>query len=286
MTKMTEKNSAYNAFAKRVLNKYQAYTWSPLLKKETIKFCKEILSFLFPHFSDKEFHTMEDIHSQLELLKVKIISLIALLGDENPGNGREIAAKFIAQLPKIYNKLWKDARGICQGDPAASNMNEIIISYPGFLAIAIYRFAHEFHELKLPIIPRIMTEYAHGKTGIDINPGAVIGSPFIIDHGTGIVIGESCIIGKNVKLYQGVTLGALSVKKSLARTKRHPTIEDNVVIYSDAVILGGKTVIGMNSIIGGNTWVTNSIPPNSVVFVKNETGIRGNISIENNNNGN
>ena len=283
MQKFTGKRTASAAFAKRISIKYKAYPWSPLLKKETIRFCKEMLSFLFPHFSEKEFHSVDDNLSQLEGLNGRLIRIIDLLGKDNPGNSVEIAEKFASRLPRIYNDLWRDARGICQGDPAATGINEVIISYPGFLAIAIYRLAHEFYEMKLPIIPRIMTEYAHGKTGIDINPGATIGSPFIIDHGTGIVIGESCIIGKNVKIYQGVTLGALSVKKSLAQTKRHPTIEDDVIIYSEAVILGGKTVIGKKSIIGGNTWVTHSVPPNSVVYAKNESGIIGKISIGNSN---
>jgi len=140
----------------------------------------------------------------------------------------------------------------------------------------IYRLAHELYLLEIPLIPRILTEYAHEKTGIDIHPGASIGSPFFIDHGTGIVIGETTIIGKNVKLYQGVTLGALSVEKKLSDIKRHPTIQDDVIVYSQAVILGGNTIIGNNSIIGGNSWITQSIPSNSIVYSRSEVRVRAN----------
>jgi serine O-acetyltransferase len=158
-----------------------------------------------------------------------------------------------------------DAEAINLGDPAAESLDEVILAYPGFSAIAIHRLAHALHGLRVPIFPRLLGELAHQMTGIDIHPGATIGSSFAIDHGTGIVIGESAVIGNNVKIYQGVTLGALSVKKSLARSKRHPTIEDNVVIYAQAVILGGDTVIGHDSVIGGNVWLTHSVPPYSHV---------------------
>jgi serine O-acetyltransferase len=172
--------------------------------------------------------------------------------------------------------LWDDAEAIFKGDPAAESIDEVILAYPGFMAIFIYRLAHELYKLKVPIIPRILTEHAHEITGIDIHPGAEIDSPFFIDHGTGIVIGETTIIGKNVKIYQGVTLGALSVDKSLVHSKRHPTIQDDVIIYSQAVILGGETVVGSNSIIGGNAWVTQSVPPDSLVYSKSEVRVRAN----------
>ena len=151
------------------------------------------------------------------------------------------------------------------GDPAAKSDEEIILSYPGLEAILVHRIAHFLFKCGVPLIPRIMSEHVHGKTGIDIHPGATIGESFFMDHGTGIVIGETCIIGNNVKIYQGVTLGALSVKKNLQNKKRHPTIEDNVTIYANATILGGDTVIGKNSIIGGNTWVTKSVPADTVI---------------------
>ena len=166
--------------------------------------------------------------------------------------------------------LLKDVQAGFDGDPAAKSKEEIIFSYPGFLAIYVYRLAHILYLEEVPFIPRIMTEYAHDHTGIDINPGATIGEYFFIDHGTGVVIGETTTIGNNVKLYQGVTLGALSTRKGqqLSGVKRHPTIEDNVTIYSNSSVLGGETVIGENTIIGGNTFITESIPANSKVSAK------------------
>jgi serine O-acetyltransferase len=156
------------------------------------------------------------------------------------------------------------------GDPAAGSLDEVVISYPGFFAICLYRFAHEFYQMGVPILPRVLTEYGHQITGVDIHPGATIGSHFCIDHGTGIVIGETTIIGENVKIYQGVTLGAMSISVDVKGKKRHPTIEDNVVIYSNATILGGETIIGRNSVIGGNVWLTESVPADSRVYHKSE----------------
>ena len=169
------------------------------------------------------------------------------------------------ELPEIKRKITLDVEAVFKGDPAAKSKEEIILSYPGLEAILIYRIANFLYTNGVPIIPRIMSEYIHGKTGIDINPGATIGESFFIDHGTGIVIGETTVIGNNVKIYQGVTLGALSVKKELKNKKRHPTIEDDVTIYAGATILGGETIIGRGSTIGGNTWVTHSIPAGTVL---------------------
>lgn len=171
----------------------------------------------------------------------------------------------LEELPEIKRKITLDVEAVFKGDPAAKSKEEIILSYPGLEAILIYRIANFLYTNGVPIIPRIMSEYIHGKTGIDINPGAKIGESFFIDHGTGIVIGETTIIGNNVKIYQGVTLGALSVKKELKNKKRHPTIEDDVTIYAGATILGGETTIGHGSTIGGNTWVTHSIPAGTVL---------------------
>ncbi len=171
----------------------------------------------------------------------------------------------LEELPEIKRKITLDVEAVFKGDPAAKSKEEIILSYPGLEAILIYRIANFLYTNGVPIIPRIMSEYIHGKTGIDINPGAKIGESFFIDHGTGIVIGETTIIGNNVKIYQGVTLGALSVKKELKNKKRHPTIEDDVTIYAGATILGGETTIGRGSTIGGNTWVTHSIPAGTVL---------------------
>lgn len=179
---------------------------------------------------------------------------------------------FFNSFPDIAKKLDSDVNAAFVGDPAAYSKEEVIITYPGFYAVCIYRFAHALYELKVPLLPRLMSEYAHEKTGIDIHPGAKIEESFFIDHGTGVVIGETSIIGKNVKIYQGVTLGALSVKKKLQSTKRHPTIESDVVIYANSIILGGETTVGRGSVIGGNVWLTQSMPAGSVVFNKLETG--------------
>ena len=177
------------------------------------------------------------------------------------------AVALIEEIPEIRRKIQLDTIAAFSGDPAAKSNEEVVLSYPGLEAILVYRIAHFLYENGVPIIPRIMTEHVHGKTGIDIHPGATIGESFFIDHGTGVVVGETCIIGNNVKIYQGVTLGALSVKKNLMDKKRHPTIEDDVTIYANATILGGDTVIGKGCTIGGNTWVTKSVAAGTVVTV-------------------
>ncbi|MCI5828960.1 MAG: serine O-acetyltransferase EpsC [Treponema sp.] len=176
------------------------------------------------------------------------------------------ALALIEEIPEIRRKIALDVQAANNGDPAAKSNEEVIVSYPGLEAITVYRVSNFLCKSGIPVIPRIMSEYAHSRTGIDINPGATIGESFFIDHGTGVVIGESCIIGNNVKIYQGVTLGALSVKKELMNKKRHPTIEDNVTIYANATILGGATVIGEGSVVGGNTWITKSVPPHTTVL--------------------
>lgn len=182
----------------------------------------------------------------------------------------QIAARFFRELPAVQRMLLKDVQAGFDGDPASKSKEAVIVSYPGLYAIYVYRLAHVLYLEGVPFIPRIMTEHAHGKTGIDINPGATIGEYFFIDHGTGVVIGETTEIGNNVKLYQGVTLGALSTRQGqqLANVKRHPTIGDNVTVYSNSTVLGGETVIGENTIIGGNTFITSSIPANTKVSAK------------------
>ncbi len=174
----------------------------------------------------------------------------------------------------LHRKLEDDLNAVFEFDPAAKSRNEVLVSYPGFFAIAVYRIAHELWLNHVPVLPRMMSEYVHGKTGIDIHPGAEIGERFFIDHGTGIVIGETSLIGNDVKIYQGVTLGALSVSKAEAEIKRHPTIENDVTIYANATILGGSTVVGHGSVIGGNVWLTHSVPPNSLVYHKSEITIK------------
>jgi serine O-acetyltransferase len=186
--------------------------------------------------------------------------------------GQEAALAFLNTIPRMRKTLSKDVMATFDGDPAARSYDEIIFSYPGIQAITIYRFAHRLYELGIPILPRTMTEVAHSQTGIDIHPGAKIGERFVIDHGTGIVIGETTIIGSNVRLYQGVTLGAHSLPANagsrLKDIKRHPTIKDDVIIYSGATILGGDTIIGERSVVGGNVWLTESIPPDTKVIMK------------------
>jgi serine O-acetyltransferase len=186
--------------------------------------------------------------------------------------GQRAAVEFLRAIPQIQEMLAKDVAAAYEGDPASKYYDEIIFSYPGLFAVTIYRIAHCLHLLEVPLIPRIMTEYAHGQTGIDIHPGVSVGERFFIDHGTGVVIGETTVIGNHVRIYQGVTLGALSLTKEeceqLRNRKRHPTIEDEVIIYANATILGGNTVIGARSVIGGNVWLTESVPSDTTVFMK------------------
>ncbi len=186
--------------------------------------------------------------------------------------GRRLALAFVKKLPSIKSMLMSDIEAAMVGDPAARSESEVIFCYPGFLAISIYRMAHELWRLGIPFIPRIMTEHAHSLTGIDIHPGATVGRSFFIDHGTGVVVGETTIIGDRVRIYQGVTLGALSVPKKdvpgLRNRRRHPTVEDDVIIYSNSTILGGETTIGARSVIGGNIWLTESVPPDTRVILK------------------
>ena len=221
--------------------------------------------------------TAEDLFSDLQIRKLDL-QLRELLQHLEPAifSVDSILRSFFDSVPVIFRELQKDAQIILSFDPAAHCIEEVMAAYPGFYAIAAYRFSHELYSMRIPILPRLISENAHSATGIDIHPGAIIGSGFFIDHGTGVVIGETSILGDNIKIYQGVTLGALSVAKSEANKKRHPTIEDNVIIYSGTTILGGNTVIGRDSIIGGNVWLTSSVPPFSLVYHKSEIHVRAN----------
>ena len=238
------------------------------------RFIDELFDLLFIPRNTRQ-NSLEDISKEFELLKHNFSVLIYDVIDDNSQLER-ISESFFTALPSLYAKLLKDARAILEFDPAAGSEEEVLVAYPGFYATAIYRLSHHLWKDDLKILPRVFTEYAHGKTGIDIHPGASIGESFSIDHGTGIVIGETTLIGDHVKLYQGVTLGALNVAKEDAEIKRHPTIEDNVTVYSGATILGGETVIGHDSIIGGNVWLTYSIDPHSVVYHKSDIKVRDN----------
>ena len=233
-------------------------------------FTDELINYLFPVTDDPEMF-MEHHEGELYKLQTLLKELLCSVDKSNKLKHDDICDRFFSRLSQVKDLLIQDAQLILDFDPAASSFEEVILSYPGFDAILVHRLAHILYLLRVPLIPRFMSEWAHSKTGIDINPGATIGSPFFIDHGTGVVIGESALIGNNVKLYQGVTLGAIAVRKEDAKSKRHPTIEDNVVIYAGSTILGGNTIVGHDSIIGGNTWVTQSVPPFSVVYHKNQT---------------
>ncbi|MET7029215.1 serine O-acetyltransferase EpsC [Sediminicola luteus] len=230
------------------------------------------------NFTDRLFFMLFDIETpveeNLDILESEFDELVRLACWQLETPCKKVWNNYMAKIPTILEKLNLDAEAIVNCDPASLSIEEVYMAYPGFYAIAIYRLAHELYEEGFPMVPRLMTEYAHRQTGVDINPGAKIGDSFFIDHATGVVIGETAIIKNNVKIYQGVTLGGLYVAKNLQNTKRHPTIENNVTIYANATILGGKTVIGENSIIGGNAWITSSIPPNSTVYHKPEIKIK------------
>lgn len=243
------------------------------------KFTEGLLEFLFPQLSEKHYKSSAELEIVADKLFTELKEILLSVENRLEKKPEEIARFFMDMIPDIYLRMMDDAQAIHDGDPAAQTVDQVIRTYPGFFAIACYRIGHTFCQIGIPLLPRILTEYAHSKTGIDIHPKAQVGTHFCIDHGTGIVIGETTTIGNNVKIYQGVTLGALSVKKDMAKMKRHPTIEDNVIIYAGATILGGNTVIGKNSIIGGNVWITESIPPNSRVYHKPQIEVKNSISI-------
>jgi serine O-acetyltransferase len=234
--------------------------------REITAWAMHLIRLLYPEQSKQVFASVKQLEDEFERLQNELCLVMNATKACQDCDNEVVAKSFFDQIPELYRLLNTDIQAIFNGDPAASSEFEVIRTYPGFFAISFYRLAHSLYKHNIPLLPRILTEYAHSKTGIDIHPGAQIGEYFYIDHGTGIVIGESCVIGKNVKLYQGVTLGALSVAKNMAYTKRHPTVEDNVVIYSGATILGGDTVIGHDSIIGGNVWLTKSVLPDSTVY--------------------
>jgi serine O-acetyltransferase len=235
--------------------------------EEIARFFNSLVGVMFPNFVSQSLQSIDDLDRAFDRLKLELKHLLRGQDHLKP---TEITEAFFQTLPHLYDMLLKDVDAMYAGDPAANSHEEVIRSYPGFYAIAAYRIAHALHELDVDILPRSITEHAHSKGGIDIHPGARIGSYFCIDHGTGVVIGETAEIGNHVKIYQGVTLGALSVEKELANTKRHPTIEDHVVIYSGASILGGRTVIGEGSLIGGNVWLVKSVPAGSKVYYQSQ----------------
>ncbi|MDH5476423.1 MAG: serine acetyltransferase [Cyclobacteriaceae bacterium] len=255
-------------FLEQLFKRHQECTICP--SQEYIgNFFIDLLQVFFPEFATKDYSDVSDFLTEVNRLKKELLAVLLLPTSRTKCEANQIVDSFFEAMPVIHAKLEQDVQAMYEGDPAASSSSEVIHSYPGFYAISAYRFAHELHKLGVDILPRMITEHAHSKTGIDIHPAAQIGNYFCIDHGTGIVIGETTNIGDHVKIYQGVTLGALSVNKEDAKKKRHPTIEDHVVIYSSATILGGNTVVGHHSIVGGNVWITKSMPAHSKVYYKN-----------------
>ena len=263
-------NTETNHFS-QILHENQNKKWIRAIdSSKIIDWLDDLFKIIFPE------KALESI--QIELLldqnKTRFIAIHTEINkDETTSKSREVADSFYTKLPDLYSAMQQDAQAILDTDPAADCIQEIINSYPGFFAIEVYRIANAISGLTNCLLPRILTEYAHSKTGIDIHPKATIGIPFIIDHGTGIVIGETTIIGKHVSIYQGVTLGALQVEKSMEEKKRHPPVEDHVIIYANATILGGSTIIGNHSIIGGNTFVTKSLNPYSFVMQSNKNTV-------------
>jgi serine O-acetyltransferase len=241
-------------------------------KKNTEALIESLFDLLFAG-NDDSFQQEESLTQLYEGLQQDCYDLVLQVTND-VNKSKQHRDDFFQRLPELYQQLLLDAQALLEFDPAARNIQEVILGYPGFFAIAVHRLAHQLYLQGIPTIPRLWAEYAHGKTGIDIHPGALIDESFAIDHGTGIVIGETAVIGKRVKIYQGVTLGALHVSKDLATQKRHPTIEDDVIIYAGATILGGSTIVGAGSIIGGNIWLTHSVAPNSVVYHKSEIKIK------------
>jgi serine O-acetyltransferase len=229
---------------------------------EISNFFEDVVGALFSGFSHHRFSTISELENHFLKLRERLSNMIQL----QKGDALSMTQAFLDNLPALRHTIELDVAAMFAGDPAAKSKDEVIRAYPGFYAIAAYRIAHHFHELRINDIPRMITEQAHSKTGIDIHPAAKIGQHFCIDHGTGIVIGETAVVGHHVKMYQGVTLGAISVAKEDAEKKRHPTIEDRVVLYAGATILGGETVIGHDSIVGGNVWLTRSVPPRSRIY--------------------
>jgi serine O-acetyltransferase len=252
-------------FLRRLARDREEYAMPPRLHELAERFATRTLALLFPHFAAEVGGRAGDVAEELAQLEKELADVLRL-PETHCSSPDVVVEQFLGALPNIREALLLDAWAIRDGDPAAHSIDEVILAYPGFRATAVHRLAHQLQGCEVPLVPRLLSELAHRQTGIDIHPAARIGESFAIDHGTGIVIGETAVLGKRVKLYQGVTLGALSVDKRMARTKRHPTIGDDVVIYANATILGGDTVIGNGSRIGGNVWLTRSVSAHSVVM--------------------
>ncbi len=261
------------SFADLLYSTNQSYCTDVPSMIDTHRFVDDMLLLLFPIKGNRSLDVRE-IEIRLERMKLRLKELLIPLEKVIKDSPQNISDNFFKRLPQVYKKLLDDADIFMKSDPAAHCVEEVVLCYPGYSCLVVHRLAHILYELGVPVLPRVMSEYLHGLTGIDIHPGAKIGKNFFIDHGTGIVIGETAEVGNNVKIYQGVTLGALYVEKKLSDTKRHPTIEDNVIIYSSSTILGGKTVIGHDTVIGGNVWLTESVVPHSIVYRQHKAIVR------------
>ncbi|SHE58322.1 serine O-acetyltransferase EpsC [Chryseobacterium vrystaatense] len=259
-------------FIKQILENKQSSSQGFFDKNKMENFVRDLYILMF---LPQKTNTEDQLHEGFKDLRKLLFDLIMNASEDEVFAVKQTDRFFFA-LPDIYSTLILDAESILEFDPATESLEEILLSYPGFFATYVYRISHQLWIQKVKILPRVISEYAHSRTGIDIHPGAVIGKYFFIDHGTGIVIGETTEIGNHVKLYQGVTLGALNVSKDKANEKRHPNIEDHVIIYSGATILGGNTTIGRDSIIGGNVWITQNVPSSSLVYNKSEIKIKDN----------
>lgn len=256
-------------FVQRIYQSHQECKKCPPTSA-VVGFFDEMMGLLFPPFAQTTISSESDLQERIRALRLDMDKILYNNLLDPDKDAEKVVDAFFTALPNVYDKLLKDIEATYSGDPAARNHDEVIRAYPGFYATAAYRIAHLMQNLGVRSVPRMITEHAHSRTGIDIHPGAIIGEHFCIDHGTGVVIGETTILGHHVKLYQGVTLGALSVNKKDASIKRHPTIEDHVVLYAGATILGGKTIIGHHSVVGGNVWLTRSIPAHSKVYYQSQ----------------
>jgi serine O-acetyltransferase len=263
-------------FLGRLAAAREAYGLPPRLRAGTERAVRELLALLFPQLATEEAACgVREVADELAGVRRALRRVLAPVAQVTGRTAEALEAAAVAELPAVYDALLEDARATHDGDPAAASVDEVIAAYPGFYATACYRVAHVLHRHGVPLLPRLVTEYAHRETGIDIHPGATIGRAFAVDHGTGVVVGETAVLGDRVRLYQGVTLGALAVAKQLAKVKRHPTLGDDVVVYANATILGGDTVVGAGSVIGGNVWLTRSVPPGSVVTHQSQVARRG-----------
>ena len=267
MTRTNEPAAAAATVARRVLERGHPFP----LKRSVAGIFDALVGGLFPQLATQPARDEVDLAVRIDEA-CDLFGAIAAPLTGQPAS--RLSRALLATLPEVHARSLEDAEAILAGDPAAESLDEVIAAYPGFLAMAAHRLAHASHQLDVPIVPRLMAELAHSRSGIDIHPAATIGHSFCIDHGTGIVIGETAVIGDDVKLYQGVTLGALSVAKSAAGTKRHPTIGNRVVIYANATVLGGDTRVGDDSVVGGNVFLTSSVPPGSIVYQTSQFRVR------------